>query len=214
MASHYVLVTPSYGTEFLMQTDRLVLSVLRGNTSNSCSVCDYLVRNREFHKPFHQTHDNLYFTTKEQKLYLKSDVNHFYKGEMLPLWISEKENPRKIIGRISFPCIVRGGIQTTTVGYHLDKDCLHKGYMTEALQAACEYAFSELKLHRIQADIMPHNAPSVSCVKRCGFRLSGYNVKYMEIDGRYQDHEMYVLLNEPDENTTFSDEYHRKVPEN
>ena len=67
--------------------------------------------------------------------------------------------------------------------------------MTEALQAGCDFMFKYYRLHRIQADVMPHNEKSQAVVEKCGFVKMGYNIRYMEIDGKYQDHVMYVLLN-------------------
>ena len=72
--------------------------------------------------------------------------------------------------------------------------------MREALEAGYAFMFRYYKLHRIEADIIPTNEKSRNCVINCGFEKMGYNIRFMEIDGKYQDHEMYVLLNPEVEN--------------
>ena len=40
-----------------------------------------------------------------------------------------------------------------------------KDYATKAVQRAIDFGFNELKLHRIEANIMPENKPSIRAVK-------------------------------------------------
>ena len=87
---------------------------------------------------------------------------------------------------ISFTNISNSSFLSTTVGYKLDEEELKQGYMTEALRAAIVIIFKELKLHRIEANIMPHNRPSMNLVKKLGFTApTGRAAKRMsEITGK------------------------------
>lgn len=76
--------------------------------------------------------------------------------------------------------------------------------MQEALKAGCRYMFEVQKLHRIQADIMPSNLRSQRTAAGCGFRRQGLNEKYMCIDGRWRDHYIYALVDDPDWNLSES----------
>lgn len=67
--------------------------------------------------------------------------------------------------------------------------------MREALQAVIDYAFKQMKLHRIEANIMPANTRSIQLVKSLGFEEEGLAKKYLKINGHWQDHIHYVLLN-------------------
>lgn len=189
----YEIITPVKGAVLSVETDRLILSVYKPSLSSA--VTDYLVRNRAFHKEFSQKHREKYFTLSEQKLYLKSDLHMFNRNEMVPFWITEKDHPNNIVGRISFYSIIGGSMNSCYVGYHLDEKCQGRGYMREALEAGSRFMFKYYRLHRIEADIIPRNERSVACVKNCGFVKMGHNIKFMEIDGTYQDHDMYVRLN-------------------
>ena len=181
---------------FVIRTDRLELRVLR--PSEAPAVTDYLRRNRAFHTPYHQKHDDDYFTVPEQKDYLRSDLNRFFDDEQYSFWISYIGEPERIIGRLSFTAVIRGALLSCLAGYHLDEKEVGKGIMREALTAGCQYMFKEQHLHRIQADIMPTNSRSIAAAEYCGFRRQGLNEKYMCINGQWQDHYTYALLNEKD----------------
>jgi ribosomal-protein-alanine N-acetyltransferase len=180
--------------EFILITERLELRVVL--PSSATVVTDYLSKNRVFHKPYHQLHDNTYFTVAEQREYIRSDLHRFRNRSQFSFWISYIGDRDRIIGRLSFTAIIRGALSSCLVGYHLDHDETGKGIMQEALQAGCQYMFHVQNLHRIQADIMPSNSRSVSTIERCGFKRQGLNEKYMCINGVWQDHYSYALLNE------------------
>lgn len=174
-----------------LETERLRLSVLR--KSEAQRVTGYFVANRDFHRQYSQTHTDEYFTVPVQKKYLTYDCNSFLDGTLLPLWISLKGDPA-VIGRISFFNFAYGGMMSCACGYHLDKDHLGKGYMTEALKGAMAFVFDEYKMHRIEAFIVPENESSLNLVKRAGFHYEGLRKSYMHINGKYRDHEAFYIL--------------------
>ncbi|MBR5386432.1 MAG: GNAT family N-acetyltransferase [Clostridiales bacterium] len=179
---------------FAMETDRLRLSVLKKSAYKQ--VTDYLVRNREFHKKWSQTHADSYFTERVQKDYLKYDAGEYLQGRLVPLYITRKGEPDKILGRVTFFNFAFGGMMSCSVGYHLDEAETGKGYMTEALTEACQMIMDVMKIHRIEAFILPFNEKSQALIKRCGFTYEGLRISYMHINGRWEDHEAFYLLAE------------------
>lgn len=177
---------------FAMETDRLRLSVLK----RSCSrmVTDYIVRNRQFHKKWSQTHDESYFTEKTQKDYLRFDVSEYLNGRVVPLYLTRRGEPGRILGRITFFNFAYGGMMSCSVGYHLDEEETGMGYMTEALTEACRMIMDVMHIHRIEAFILPDNEKSLAVIKRCGFTHEGRRVSYMHINGKWEDHEAFYLL--------------------
>ncbi|ELV06400.1 Ribosomal-protein-S5-alanine acetyltransferase [Brachyspira hampsonii 30599] len=97
---------------------------------------------------------------------------------------------------INFSNIYKGVFLSTTVGYKLDEFEQGKGYMTEALKAAIIIVFKELKLHRVEANIMPHNKPSLELAKRLGFEYEGLAKKYLKINGKWEDHVHMTIIND------------------
>ena len=67
--------------------------------------------------------------------------------------------------------------------------------MIEALRAAIVIIFKELKLHRIEANIMPRNRHSMNLVKKLGFEYEGLAKKYLKINGKWEDHIHMTILN-------------------
>ena len=65
--------------------------------------------------------------------------------------------------------------------------------MSEAVRLALRHAFTKLKLHRVEATLMPVNSPSRALAKKCGFRFEGVAKRYLNINGRWEDHERYGI---------------------
>jgi ribosomal-protein-alanine N-acetyltransferase len=101
-----------------------------------------------------------------------------------------------ILGQVSLNNIVRGPFQSSFVGYWIGAEFAGQGYMTESLTAMVAYAFGPMKLHRVEANIIPRNRPSKALAKRCGFRFEGVSKRYLRIGGRWEDHEHWVLTAE------------------
>ena len=191
--ARFEIVPPLKGSVLSLQTKRLVLSVFKPSAAQM--VTDYLVRNRDFHKQYQQKHSNKYFTVSEQKMYLKSDLQMYNQNLQVAFWLTLPDDPGTVIGRLSFYSMIGGAMNSCYVGYHIDEKHQGQGYMSEALLAGCDFMFKYFRLHRIEADILPTNERSLRCVEHCGFEKMGYNVKFMEIDGKYRDHVMMVKLN-------------------
>ncbi|WP_433466152.1 GNAT family N-acetyltransferase [Spirillospora sp. CA-128828] len=71
------------------------------------------------------------------------------------------------------------------------------GYVGEAVRLVVRYAFEDLGLDRLEADVQPVNAASRKVVERAGFRLVASPPKAIRIDGEWRDHERWVLTAEP-----------------
>ncbi|SCW40246.1 ribosomal-protein-alanine N-acetyltransferase [Ruminococcaceae bacterium YRB3002] len=189
----YELIEQRYGDEVTgIITDRLRMSVLKRSAWRK--VTDYVVRNKDFHKQFAQTHEDTYYTAQAQKEYLDYDVREFKRNRLVPLWITLKDDPGTIIGRVSFFNIAYGGMMLAQIGYHLDKDHTGQGYMTEAVKESCQMMFDKVRLHRIEAFVLPENDRSISLIERCGFTYEGTRMSYMSINGKFRDHETFYLL--------------------
>ena len=101
-----------------------------------------------------------------------------------------------IMGTINLSQIFRGGLQSAYLGYQIGAEFARQGYMTEAIALILRYAFVELKLHRLEANIQPGNLPSIALVKRAGFVKEGFSRRYLKICRRWRDHERWAILAE------------------
>lgn len=71
-----------------------------------------------------------------------------------------------------------------------------RGYATAAVRQAVTFALGPAGLHRVQAAIIPRNARSVGVVRRLGFRLEGRALRYLKINGVWEDHDIYAVTGE------------------
>ncbi|HEX3358669.1 MAG TPA: GNAT family protein [Tepidisphaeraceae bacterium] len=99
----------------------------------------------------------------------------------------------KIVGVINLNCIVRGFFQSTYLGYAVGEPYARQGYMTEGMKLVTRHAFTQLSLHRVEANIQPANAASIALVRKCGFQKEGFSPKYLRVAGEWRDHERWAL---------------------
>ncbi|MFI0813910.1 GNAT family N-acetyltransferase [Streptomyces echinatus] len=101
-----------------------------------------------------------------------------------------------IVGGININNIVRGTIQSGTLGYTAYASTTGRGYMTEGLGLVVQLAFGQLELHRLEANVQPDNTPSLNLVKRPGFTREGYSANFQFINGEWRDHERWAITTE------------------
>ncbi len=99
-----------------------------------------------------------------------------------------------MVGGLTISNVRRGVAQTCSLGYWIGQPYANQGYMTAAVSAAVAFAFENLRLHRIEAACLPVNEASRKLLLRCGFSQEGYARKYLKINGRWQDHLLFALL--------------------
>ena len=80
------------------------------------------------------------------------------------------------------------------IGYSLHPDWQGRGLASEALHLILGYAFTELGLRRIEADIDPRNLPSCRLVERFGFVREGLLRERWQVNGEICDSAIYGLL--------------------
>ena len=94
----------------------------------------------------------------------------------------------RFVGEITLSSIQRGPLQSAYIGYWIDEAVAGRGLMPEAVVTMMQYAFESLRLHRIEINIIPRNAPSRRVVEKLGLRFEGIAERYLEIDGAWEDH--------------------------
>ena len=102
----------------------------------------------------------------------------------------------RLAGEINLSGVQRGPFQNSYVGYWIDEAHAGNGYVPEALVAVSRFAFEELRLHRLQVAIIPRNRASRRVVEKLELRDEGVAVRYLAINGRWEDHIRYALTAE------------------
>ena len=100
---------------------------------------------------------------------------------------------KRLVGVVNVSNIVRGYFQSAYLGYYVFKPFANKGYMSEALHLVLKEAFTKLDLHRLEANIQTSNRPSKHVVQNLGFRLEGFSPRYLQVKGKWRDHERWAI---------------------
>jgi [ribosomal protein S5]-alanine N-acetyltransferase len=101
-----------------------------------------------------------------------------------------------ITGVMNLSQISSGPFLNAFLGYYAFVPFAGLGYMSAGMPLLLRYAFGELGLHRIQANVQPGNGASIALVRGAGFHYEGYSPRYLFINGGWRDHEQWVMLAE------------------
>lgn len=99
-------------------------------------------------------------------------------------------------GEINLSNVHRGPFQNAYIGYWIGERFAGNGYMPEALVLMFQFVFEELGLHRVQISIVPRNSSSRRVVDKLGLRDEGTALRYLEINGVWEDHVRYAITYE------------------
>jgi len=179
----------------VIKTERLLLTL--PSTEAAPRLLAYASDNREHLAPWSPPLAEDYYTEAYWRNRLQLARDEFSRGESVRLVLFPRARPlEEVVGECNFTSIVRGPFQACYLGYNLDRRAQGKGLMHEALGAAIDYLFSDLKLHRIMANYMPANERSARLLRRLGFTVEGYARDYLFIAGRWRDHILTSLTND------------------
>lgn len=166
--------------------------------SDAAAVTDYLLRNREPHGPWSPIPPVGFFTEEFQRNRLAISCELRAGGYEYRFGIfvaASGGGPHSLLaGVINLNAIERGVFLNGRFGYSVDTAHGGRGLMTMSLAAVAGFAFGELGLHRLEANIMPRNAASRRVLEKCGFSRVGYSPRMLMINGVWEDHEMWARL--------------------
>ena len=99
-------------------------------------------------------------------------------------------------GEVNLNNVVRGAMQSATIGYWIDQRRAGNAYTSEAVVVLLKFAFDELHLHRVEICIIPRNTNSLRVVEKIGLRNEGLAERFLEINGLWEDHFRFAMTAE------------------
>ena len=181
-------------------TDRLLLRVMR--ETDRAAFVRYHTESHEHLLPWSPRIEDGATTEQLFEQHLERSERGLRDGTALRLIAlgRESEGASVIAGRFNLNNIVRGIFQCADAGWQVGAPLVGRGYATEGVRALLDIAFGTpprgLGLHRVQASVIPRNAPSLRVAEKCGFRREGLGVKMLLINGRWEDHVLHAKLAE------------------
>ncbi len=107
-----------------------------------------------------------------------------------------RNDTNELIGFVMAMDVVRGLTHSAYLGYILFNRHWGQGLATEAIRAFFKIAFTDLKLHRLQAGIEPHNKRSMRVAKSLGMRKEGTSKKIVYLRNEWQDLVQFAITSE------------------
>jgi ribosomal-protein-alanine N-acetyltransferase len=165
------------------------------NRRDAAALAAFYVENREFLQPFAPVFSPELFSEKGWRGRIDATLAEYRSGRGLRLILVPKGATGRIVGVANFTSITSFPGYLCNLGYSMAEAEQGKGLMTEALRAAIAYVFSELNLHRIEANYMPRNEASGRVLEKLGFQIEGHAGEYLLINGRWEAHVRTSLTN-------------------
>lgn len=177
--------------------------VLTGNKIFICffenadaeSLLDLHLRNCELFQKYSPTFNDDFYTLDSKRKDISNSIKQREEDKNYSFGIYLKDNG-KLVGDVSLYHISRGALQRCLIGYSLDKQYNGRGYTTEAVSLAVEFAFNELKLHRVDAGVMLSNVGSMRVLEKVGFHREGIEQKGVKINGQWEDHQIFAIISD------------------
>ncbi len=152
-------------------------------------------RNRAHLAPWDPSRQESFYTDEVQEREVERNVALAEEGRSYtyPFWRGDQ-----VVGRIVLSNVVRGPLQSGTIGYWVDREHQGRGLARAGVEHVV-VAATAMGLHRLEAGTMLDNAASQAVLRRCGFREYGTAERILFIRGEWRDHLLFqrVLHDDP-----------------
>jgi len=175
----------------LYETKRLQAVLVRPDHAQA--MLSYEKRNKLF---FSIIHPQSYYTLGSFEDICRRQCALIEEKRMFSLLFFRKDEHNHICCTVQLNQMVYGVSRSAKIGYSVDKDLICQGYGKESVSSVIRHAFDQLKLHRIEAHIMPANTASLALASSVGFSEEGLCKSYLYINGRWEDHLRFSILND------------------
>jgi ribosomal-protein-alanine N-acetyltransferase len=98
-----------------------------------------------------------------------------------------------LVGEVSLGSVLRGPFQSGFIGYWVDEKHAGNSYVPEGVALVIRYGFDTLRLHRLEAAIVPRNDKSRRVAEKLGLRDEGTARAFLQIRGVWEDHVRYAI---------------------
>lgn len=154
---------------------------------------DHLLhKDRDWLEPWEATTPGLR-TLLDVRWLVSSLVKQHKKGQSLAFVILYKD---QVVGQLNVSNILHGSVSSGTIGYWISRDFAGLGITPVAVALTIDYLLGPYGLHRVEIDIKPDNAASLRVVEKLKLRHEGTKLRYININGRWSDHEVFAITQE------------------
>ena len=179
---------------FTLTTERLVLRVLY--PEDAFLVTNFYKRNSAFLENREPNVSPILTDTSAMCDAMGYELDKTTRGCFIRYWYAPKESPDSLYGTVCLQNITMSAFHSAGIGYKQDIACMGRGYATEAVAAVINEAFANGDIHRIGAQVLTDNQPSIKLLEKLGFHREGIEKSSVKILGEWRDCYRYALLDQ------------------
>ena len=150
---------------------------------------------REFHRPWVPTSFTRDVSRARFRKWVRRARQSYGDGTELNLLVF-RNSDQVVLGSLACKNIRRGTVQCGTLSFWIGREFARLGYMTEAVTAFVNHAFTRMDLGRLEAACLPENKASRGLLEKTGFREEGRAEAYLQIAGVWRDHVLFSIVRE------------------
>lgn len=160
------------------------------------AILELRLRNRDYFRPSERSRPDGYFTLEQQREELRRSEEDARerRGWSYGVFLGESV----LIGRAALSGVIWGPFGSAFLGYAIDEAHAGRGYATHAVRWITDAGFRH-GLHRVQAAVVPENEASKRVLEKAGFRYEGTALRYLSVNGRWRDHDIFAITVEDSE---------------
>jgi [ribosomal protein S5]-alanine N-acetyltransferase len=132
-------------------------------------------------------------THLDEALKLLENIDSGRRDGTLYQWGIAMRGDDRVIGTCTLFALNREH-RRAEIGYALGSAHWGQGLAFEALRLSIAFAFSTMRLNRLEADVDPRNTPSLRLLERLGFVREGTLRERWRVNGEVQDSALFGLL--------------------
>ena len=106
----------------------------------------------------------------------------------------ERLEDGRFLGRCGLSGLDRRSLHADVTVHIADADMRGRGYGRDAVALLCRFAFDELNLHRLKAQVFDCNENCLSCLAACGFQREGVLKEELYRFGAWHDVILLALM--------------------
>lgn len=152
------------------------------------------IQNKRFFEQYSMERPSNFYTLAFQE-HVISQFNELAKQGIEYHFAICSKKTNQLVGVADLFQLLRGSLQRAMIGYSVSQTENGNGYATEACILLTEYAFTNLKLHRLEAGVMTTNKSSIRVLEKAGFVMEGTAKKSVRIHGKWEDHYLFACIN-------------------
>lgn len=175
----------------LLEGDKCYLRIL--TEEDAVIFTKVLTANKRYWSVFEPRQEPGFYTVSSQLEKIKESLYQMRDRREYNFGIFDIDTD-ELIGHLSLYNIKRLPFSSGFIGYSIDERQIGRGIGTEAVRLVTAFAFEKVALHRVEAYVSPRNGGSITVLERAGYFQEGLLRKVLYINGVWEDHFMYAML--------------------